>query len=153
MPATVTLNTTTLAAFAAIGDTQVCLASTSGLVPGTRLWVDRELMAVVSLGPTSSAGPLVNVRRGVDGTATTDHASNAVVTIGRSDQFYSSDPDGRPPEAIPVSPYINVNNGNVWFARGDASATSNRWWQLQTVTYGAGAFGVVSVALDPTSST
>ena len=149
MPATVTLATTTLAAFVGVNDTQVTLASTSGLTPGTRLYVDRELMAVVGLGVANQ----VNVRRGVDGTATTEHASSSVVTIGQPNQFYAQDPVGRPPEAIPVSPYINVSNGRIWFARGDATPTGNRWWQQQTTTYGAGAFGIGTATLDPTSST
>jgi hypothetical protein len=151
MPATVTLSTTTLAANVGASDNQIKLASTAGVTPGTRLWVDRELMAVVSLG----VDPWVNVSRGVDGTAGSPHNSAATVTIGQAYQFYSSDPVGRPNEAVPVSPYINVRNGTIWYAQGDAvpGDTATRWWQAVTTTYDTGPLGVRTTTMDPTSST
>jgi len=151
MPATVTLSTTTLQASVGAGDRQILVASTSGLIPGVRLWVDTELMSVVSLG----VGNWVNVLRGESGSAAQHHDSGVTITIGQPHQFYSTDPVGAPPEAIPVSPYINVINGTVWYAQGDALPTgqSQRWWQKQTATYGVGALGVRTVTLEPTSST
>ncbi len=151
MAATVTLSTTTLLAGVGAADRSVKVASTSGLTPSVRLFVNGELMEVVSLG----VSPWVNVRRGVDGTAAAPHDSADTIYIGRADQFYVSDPVGAPPEAIPVSPYINAINGTVWFAQGDAepSGRCQRWWQQQTTTYGVGALGVRTSTLNPSSST
>lgn len=150
MPATVTLSTTTLAAPVGPSDGAVKLTSTSGVYPGYRLFVNGELMDVISLG----VDPWVNVRRGVDGTKGLDHPSLATVYIGQASQFYAKDPVGRPPNAIPVSPHINVITGAVWFAQGDTvQADSNRWWQKQTTTYGEGPLGVITTTYDPTAST
>lgn len=151
MAATVTLSTTTLSVAVNANASSITVASTSGLTSGTRLFIDRELLTVVSLG----VGTAVNVLRGVDGTSGAAHASSSVVTIGRADQFYQSDPIGAPPAAIPVSPYINVITGAVWFAQGDQepSANTNRWWQLQTSTYDVGPLGSRTLVQTPTSST
>jgi DNA processing protein len=65
MPATVTLATTTLAEPVDASAGSIKVASTSSLTAGIRLFVDRELMSVVSLG----LGSRVNVARGVDGIA------------------------------------------------------------------------------------
>lgn len=151
MPATVTLSQTTLTEGVDSLARQVRVASTSGLTAGTRLYVDTELMSVVSLGVDS----WVNVLRGVDGTSTAPHSSGSTITIGRGDQFYGTDPVGAPPPEIPVSPYINVVNGTVWFAQGDGvpAKQGRRWWQKQSTTFGAGPLGVRTTTLDPTSST
>jgi hypothetical protein len=150
MPATVTLSSTTLAADINGASDMVSVASRDGLYPGRRMYVEGELMAVLDLGPAS----WVKVRRGVDGTAAAPHLSSAAVWIGRADQFYSSDPVGDPPPAIPVSPYINAENGTIWFAQGDnAPGGGNRWWQKQVATYGTSALGARTVTFDPTSST
>ena len=150
MPATTTLSTTTLLEGVDAANRQVRVASTSGLTAGIRLFIGGELMEVVSLG----VDPWVNVRRGVDGTAGTPHDSLETIYIGRADQFYSQDPIGAPPAAIPVSPYINVINGTIWFSQGNAGdVPSMRWWQKQTVTYGVASLGVLSTTLNPTSST
>ena len=150
MPATVTLATTTLRAPVGGSENVITVASTSGLIPGIRLWVDTELMTVMGLGVNSQ----VQVQRGVDGSSSSPHASSALITIGRADQFYSVAPVGRPPDVIPVSPYIDVIAGNVYFAQGDASPAglTNRWWQRVTTTYGVGALGVRTSTFDPTSS-
>jgi hypothetical protein len=147
MPATVTLSTTTLSTAVGPGDTSILVASTSGLVNGTRLFVDRELMAVAGLG----VGTAVNVIRGVDGTSATPHDSSSLIYIGRADQFYSQDPVGAPPEAIPVSPYINVTTGGIWFAQGDTLPPmfGYRWWQPAVTTYTTGALGVRQTTQDP----
>lgn len=151
MPATVTLSTTTLTAPVSSTSGLISVASTAGMTPGMRLWVDRELMSVVSL----DVDPWVRVLRGVDGSAASAHNSSSTVTIGRGDQFYSSDPVGQPPAAIPVSPYINVLTGDVFLAQGSAQpgGSNVRWWQKVTTTYGAGAFGAVTTTQSPTAST
>ena len=151
MAATVTLSTTTLAESVDAHVGLVKLASTSGIFPDTRLWVSGELLRVIRLG----IDPWVLVTRGADGTKGTAHLSGETVYIGTADQFYAKNPQGIPPSAIPVSPHINVLEGKVWFARGDALPhdNANRWWQLQTVTHGAGPLGVITTTYDPTSST
>ena len=151
MPASVTLATATLTYGVDPGAGEIVLSSVSGVVVGYRLWIDRELMKVKSL----PGGTRVKVFRGVDGTAAAPHSSSATVTIGRSDQFYSTDPLGAPAEVVEVSPYINVINGKVWFAQGDAlpSGLANRWWQEVTTEYGVGALGVRTQESTPTSST
>lgn len=147
MPATETLGTTTLLKPVAASDRLVSVESVSGLIPGMRLFCDGELMALVSLG----IGTEVVVRRGVDGTIAAPHDSSATVYAGRADQFYRSDPVGAPPEAIHVSPWINVANGSIYFANGDEGGA--RWWQKQTTTYSIGALGIRIAERTPTSST
>ena len=127
------------------------VASTSGLVPGTRLFCEGELMEVISLG----VSPWVNVSRGVDGTAAVPHNSLALIYVGTASQFYETDPKGRPEAAIAVSPWINALANRIWWAQGDTtpSATANRWWQLETTAYDTGALGVQFSTTSPTSST
>ena len=155
MPATVTLTSTTLLQTVGVSDSQVVLASTTGLVPGMCLFVDRELMGFLGFGPASSLGTLVNVRRGLDGTTAQAHSSTVTVYIGTPDQFYHQDPWGRPDATTLVSPWINVRNGAVWFAQGDAtpSDTANRWWQQRVTTYDVDGFGNVAPTVNPTAST
>jgi hypothetical protein len=151
MPATVTLSSTTLATGTGAADPQIKVSSVSGLTPGIRLFVDGELMSVVSLG----LGTSVNVRRGVDGTASAAHPQMATVWIGRADQFYSTDPVGQPAASIPVSPYINAANGSVWFAQGDSgpASLSVRWWQQQNTARTVGPLGIITPSTDVSAST
>lgn len=147
MPATVTLSSTTLKTAAGASDKQIQVSSTSGLIPGIHLFADGELMSVVSLG----IGTWVNVLRGVGGSAATAHPAMATVYVGRADQFYSTDPVGKPAASVLVSPWINVRNGAVWFAQGDPDGV--RWWQKQEAAHSAGPLGIQAVALDPSAST
>jgi hypothetical protein len=151
MPASTTLSTTTFTKPVGRSDSQVRVASTSGITAGMRLFVDRESMSVVSLGVST----LVNVRRGVDGTLARDHDTAVPVYIATGEQLFEYDPQGWPAEAIMVSPHINVRTGDVWFARGDVMPTGqeHRWWQKQTITRGIGALGIRTETGDPTSST
>jgi hypothetical protein len=150
MPSTDTLGTTTLAVPVGSGDTRIKLTSTSGIRPGLFLFFDGELVLVNRL----DVDPYVIVKRGVEGSSAVPHVPLVTVYIGRGDQFYASDPVGRPPASFPVSPYINVINGSVWLAQGDANVpTSNRWWQKQTITHTVGPLGVLVPAPDITVST
>ncbi len=139
--ATASLGTTTFSSTVEPGDTQVILSSTSGIAPGVRLFCDRELLAVVML---TGLGNAAVVRRGVDGTSSSRHATNATVWVGRADQFYDSDPYGLPPANLPVYPYINVRTGDVWAAEGDelGPGVSGRVWSKVTQSIDAGALGV-----------
>lgn len=151
MPATVTLSTTTLAEAVGPSDTLLKLASTSGVLPGMRLFLDGELVRVQALGVVAG---LVSVIRGDAGTGGSPHVSGVTVYIGEAHQFYQRDPVGRPPAVIPVSPWINVLSGSVWFAQGDAlpAATAERWWQKQVTTHDVGALGVRTTTPDITAS-
>ena len=151
MPATVTLSTTTLSAAVGASDKEIKVDSTSGMLPGLQLYVEGELMQIISLG----IDPWVNVSRGRAGTLGLEHDSGSTIYIGRADQFYSQDPQGAPPSAILVSPYINVRNGSIWFAQGDASPDPQvrRWWQKQSATHSIGPLGVRITEYEPTSST
>ena len=152
MASTVTLATTTLTNRVDAKDNELVLASYSGIYPGLRLFIDKELMNVESVRPDSRG---VRVRRGHGGTAAVPHSSSAVVTIGTADQFYMTDPVGAPGESTPVAPYINVLNGKVFYAQGDAQPTglTFRWWQEVTTTYSTGPFGVRVSESSPSSST
>lgn len=154
MPATVTLATTTLTNGIGPTDNTLVLADTSSIFVGYEIFIDSELMKVKTV-PSSTT---VTVIRGVEGTFAHSHASSALVTIGRPDWFYNFDPSGRPPDAIRVSPHINVQNGQVWLAQGDAQPSgpaggAYRWWQNVTSTYGQGPLGVRTQTSAPTSST
>lgn len=140
MPATVTLSTTTLSASSGATDDTVSLASTDGVLAGTRLYMDREMLEVRSLVNTTR----VSVVRGLDGTPSTRHANGAQVTIGTPDQFYLTDPPGMPPSEVLVSPWINILTGVQWTAQGDEEGPglSSRWWARTTATHGTGPLGV-----------
>ena len=152
MTATVTLATTTLSKPCNPRETIIYVASSSGILPGLDLFIGRELMRVRSIDPSTGG---IKVMRGVDSTAAVDHSSSEVVTIGRPDQFYQSDPVGRPSETTQVAPWINAKNGKVWYAQGDAQPTgvTFRWWQDVTTTYSIGALGIRTTDAAPTSST
>lgn len=149
MAATYTLSTTVFSVPVGKSDTQVKLASTSGLTPGMRLFADRELMRVVSLGVSS----LVNVQRGVDGTQAERHGTEVTVYTGSGEQFFTYDPTGQPRPDLLVSPHINIRTGDVWFAQGDGAVNGRRWWQKQTIDHTVGDLGVIQVTPTPTSST
>ena len=142
MAATVTLSTTTLARGCGVTDTRVQVASVSGLLPGMFLFIDRELMAYVQTGIANGIGTWIDVRRGVGGTAATEHSAGSLFTLGRPDQFYSTDPVGAPPAVVPVSPYINVVTGDVWLMQGDENIGGERWWTKRVNTRGIGPLGV-----------
>lgn len=109
--------------------------------------------------------PMVKVIRGSDSTRAVGHPPSTTVYIAEAHQLYSKDPVGTPPGAIAVSPWINIENGAIWFAQGDSQASnlptgtppadyqSNRWWQMQTTTHSVTSFGVRTTTLDPTAST
>lgn len=148
---TVTLTTTTLSKTVSVDDNRIVLASLTGVIPGMRLFIDRELMTVLR---ATGIGNELMVRRGVDSTSSTRHGSNSLVTIGRGDQFYSTDPRGlMPAVAVPVLPYINVQSGLTWTIQGDdlGPGLDGRTWQLVTTTQSVGPLGVrVNTTTTPT---
>ena len=157
MAATTTLSSTTLMAPAEVGDTAVCVASTTGITPGLQLFVDQELMSVVSVGLASLGGTLVNVLRGRGATGTQRHSNGATVWLAQGYQTYSQDPIGAPGEIVEVTPYINTQNGTMWIPQGDDAPSlsgnntspSVRWWQQVTPTHGITSLGVRTSSTDP----
>lgn len=148
---TVTLPSTVLALPVDDKASRFKLLSVSGVRPGMCLWLDGELCCVTSMLPET----WVSVRRGQGGSSARPHVSSVTVYIGSAEQFYASDPVGRPPDPVLVSPWINVVNGKVWYAQGDAEpiGISDRWWQHQTLTRDVGALGVRTTTPFPLSST
>jgi hypothetical protein len=138
--ATASLTSTTFSVTVEPSDTRVLLASTSGISPGVRLYAGRELLGIEVL---TGIGNEAIVRRGLEGTAASRHATNETVWIGRADQFSSSDPTGLPPAVLLVYPYINVLTGVAWVAQGDETGPGNagRIWAPMTVAMSAGALG------------
>jgi hypothetical protein len=153
------LATTTIKTPVLVSDTAVCVASTTGITPGLGLFVDQELMSVVSLGLPSLGGTNVNVLRGRGGSATQQHSSGATVYIGQQDQFYSAPPVGAPGQSVLVTPYIDVVAGKVYYPQGDELPTykgnttyTHRWWQEVTNTPGYGALGIRTTTQTPPTS-
>jgi len=153
MPATVTLAQATLTYGVDSGAGVLTLSSTAGIAPKSCLWIDRELFNVQRLIDGSTTQ--VAVSRGVDGTAAAPHSSSSVVWIGTPSQFFDVDPFGAPGSDFSVSPWINVHNGLMWLAQGDAQPNGQtyRWWQQVATTYGQGALGIRTQTQDPTVST
>ncbi len=145
MVATFTLPTTTFAAAVAVGDTQVSVSSTSGVVPGVFLFANRESMKVVGILPNGN----VSVMRGRDGTATRPHATNETVYVAQGFQLFDTDPQGTlAASTVPLcNPHINVLNGTVWVTVGDddGADVGARVWQQVTTTQTTGALGVRSL--------
>lgn len=143
MSATVTLSTTTLARGCGVTDTQVQVASVSGLQPGMVLYADRELVTYIrTLVPSADLGPWIEVKRGVGGTGATPHSGGTILTFGRPDQFYSVDPVGLPPAVVPVLPYINVQTGDYWDLQGDENVAGERWWAKKINTREVTSLGI-----------
>lgn len=150
MPALTTLATTTLLAPVTVSDSCISLSSTSGITPGVRLYIDRELMTVLRADPNGTY-----VSRGHGGTATSAHGTSATVTIGRADQFYMDNPVGVPPVPPLVTPWVNVITGEQWIAQGDETGgqVTDRYWAKLNTSRQVGALGVRQSTIDPTSAT
>lgn len=84
-----TINSTTTAAAVTATAQTIRLASTSTIVAGQLLYVDREMMSVQSV-----SSPTVMVTRGVNGTRAYAHASGAVVWTGPANYFSQAEPAG-----------------------------------------------------------
>lgn len=86
----------------------------------------------------------VRVTRGVAGTRATSHQMGCTVYTGTPSYFESRDPHGIPQGFPRANPWINLKNGNVWFAIGDSVGTNvgGKYWQLQTPNYQRGALGI-----------
>lgn len=77
------LPTTTLSVAVGMSDTDVYLASLSGILIGAWLAIDNEIMRVSGFGSATIA----KVIRAVEGTAAVQHAINTNVLIGTPSDF------------------------------------------------------------------
>ena len=119
---------TTLSGPCAVNDTAIRVLSLTGLAVGQTILVDHEVMAQVG----ANQGPLVPVRRGLDGTVQAAHATGALLVTGLPSDFPApgpgqtttygpSAPDGMQAGwtyatysvagAIPPTPGVHVING------------------------------------------
>lgn len=108
-----------------------------------------RLEAMAVLDATSNP---VRVMRGVAGTAPSRYVRGATVYTGAPNLFHSADPHGIPLGAPVSNPYINLRDGRIWVAQGDAvgAGVNGRWWQLQSSVYAPGALGIlVAPAVTP----
>lgn len=134
------LTTTTLsAAITSTTATTIPLTSTAGLtasycggnVNNCALWVDRELMSVISVPASGS----VRVVRGFAGTTSALHKTSQTVVIAPNNAFSASDWDntGRAPGGpctasnYPYLPIINTTNGNIWLCYGNGAGVAATW--------------------------
>lgn len=132
-----TLSQTTLSAKAGAGDTQIQVASATGIYgyaanltpipanptnPQTHCYIDREELEIRSI-----SGTVAQVRRGVNGTTGQAHASGQMVLCGPITAFYTMDPGGTPGSPggsvsgvactstnVYVTPWVNVRTGAQW---------------------------------------
>lgn len=125
-------STTTIQLASASPATSLALNATTTLNGQNQwmLYIDRELMAVVSV-----QGNTVQVQRGVQGTVASPHANGTMVLIGRNLWFYGNDPGSTPgagagvsgstcvPASILVTPYLNYRTGAQWIC----STVTNTW--------------------------
>lgn len=128
------------------------LVTASYITVGTGLFIDQELTQVTQI-LSDPLGVKYRVKRGLGGSMAQPHNSQAPVTIGSMDKFYSYDPKGRPRDAVLVSPWINTVSGRIWMPQGDsvpaAPFAAFRWWQDVTNTYGIGPLGVRTQVSSP----
>lgn len=94
----------------------------------TDLYIDRELMQVVSVNTTAKTAAVL---RGVSGTQAAAHAASNMVLAGNPNAFINFDPSGTcsltapqgPTEAVPAQPTINTRTGAQWLC----STVTSTW--------------------------
>ena len=135
---TFTLSTTTLSAAVAKTDTQVCVASATGIsvptvsAPGTMLFMDLEPMQVAAAGTSSTC--FVVDRHWAPGT----HVSGQTLYLGPPQQFGNEDANvggGCTASSLYVLPWINLADGRIFDCR-----SSGQWIEIG---HGTGSDGSV----------
>lgn len=138
---TFVLSNTTLNGALSATTTSVVLTSASAstgssegsAAVGQCLFVDRELMRI-----TAVSGTTMTVTRALVGNS--PHATAAVVYRGACARFQTNDPvpSGNLSCATQQpSPWVNVNNGNVWWCGPDGS--SNKWYGTNAAPFAYGS--------------
>lgn len=151
---TVTLSTVNLVRAISAGDSFVQFNSATGLLPNLFVFMDQELLQIISNSNISDAlGTWFTVRRGCQNTRATRHSANALGYIGSGHQFYDYDPEGAPTDAPPVSPHINLRTGVLWVPQGDDVPDGQRWWTQYSNTHDIGALGIRTNTLAANSIT
>ena len=88
------------------------VGQSSGPGTGTAIYIDRELMSVISVNTSAKS---VNVLRGINGTLATAHKASTMVLYGNPNAFVNFDQAGSCVVAqVPAQPSINVFTGNQW---------------------------------------
>lgn len=107
-----TINQTTLAAaVSTTTQSRFNLASVSTLAVGQIMYIDREAVQITAL-PTST---LVDVSRGVRGTAAATHASGANVITGPANYFYANEPSGSCTATGETAlPHVSLPTGSIY---------------------------------------
>jgi len=137
---------TTLSGAITATATTITLASGTGFTAGNFVYVDNEVMRIVSV-----SGANITVQRGQLGTVARAHANAEPVITGAAGHFQTTDPDygatcTRGSGQAVFLPRINVLNGLVWQCGGEAeNGRSGLAWTATTtspVTYNSipGAF-------------
>ena len=106
------VTSTTLSAAVTASAQTITVASATNLTAGNYAYVDKELMAIISVSSTTAT-----VRRGLAGGVTpgTMHASGVVVWLGAGDRFSASDVNGACTAGSELYlPHINTKTGNIY---------------------------------------
>jgi hypothetical protein len=135
------LRSTSFAVAVASSDTEVTLASGSGIEAGDLIFADREAMQVIDI----SRSPVFPVRRGFGGIVTT-HASGLAVYADDKTYFSSHDRAGScTSTAEVVLPVVNIASGRIFDCFG-GNWTERRQGEVATYkNIGTPATGVTAV--------
>lgn len=135
------LTETTLAASVTSAQTQIPLASVSGINVGDVLFFDGEAVCIQSF---VAAGNPAIVTRGYGGTTASSHLAGSLVIAGRPHHFKTHDPKGIPLDFPYTNPWVNIRDNRVWRAQGDqvGPGVLMRYWTPITLTQAIGALGV-----------
>jgi hypothetical protein len=128
---TATTTTTLASAVTSASANTVVLTSATGATAGGSLWIDRELLTVIS-----ASGTTIRVARGAGGTAAKTHGALAVVYVATAAQspyvFIATDPGGACTSTNErFLPQVNPRTGGIW----DCVSTVGLWVdRTRTVT-------------------
>jgi hypothetical protein len=113
---------TTLSGAVTPGQTNIVLASVTGVVANTTLlFVDKEAISVISV-----SGTTVHVQRGASGTRASGHVTGSGVLVGPANAFVAVDPQGSCTAGAGVflyTPVVNVTNGLEWLCSINGKVT------------------------------
>mgnify|MGYP001577834850 CR=1 FL=1 len=142
-----TMSSTTLSAAVSVTDRTVTVASATGITakdfrPNTLLYIDRELMEVVSL-----SGTVITVNRGMSPTKVSAHNSGATVWLGPPASFADSDPEGAAPSDTTsiYLPTIVPRSGKFFYLRGTMWVEESAVDMYTRTNVGTAATGVTAV--------